>query len=141
MTVTTAHWVKDRLGGYVRLSIAERREAVALATSDGFNQSETAEILGVDKATVSRDVASATGEPLDVVAALAADENLHKAAKRAQFGFQRGRNAPGCRHPTHTRYAARIRRLGRWAEEGVRWTLTAICQGYSASPWQVDGNR
>lgn len=46
----------ERLGGYVRLAIPERREAVAELAADGFTQQETAAILGVSQPTISRDL-------------------------------------------------------------------------------------
>jgi hypothetical protein len=64
--ITTEEWVQDRLGGYVRLSIPERREAVAELTEEGMSTREIGDVLGVDNATVHRDqhaVADATPEP------------------------------------------------------------------------------
>lgn len=49
-------WVEKRLGGYVRLSIDERREAVKELVDEGHSQREAAEILGVGPATVNRDL-------------------------------------------------------------------------------------
>jgi hypothetical protein len=50
----------QRLGGYIRLSIEERREAVAeLTEGEGLSNRETADVLGVDSATVDRDRKSA----------------------------------------------------------------------------------
>ena len=49
-------WTEKRLGGYVRLSIPERREAVAELASEGMTQPEIAEVLGVNQGTVSRDL-------------------------------------------------------------------------------------
>lgn len=60
--ISTAAWVEDRLGGYVRLSITERREAVKELTAppeeggSGMSMREAADILGVGKSTVSDDV-------------------------------------------------------------------------------------
>jgi N6-adenosine-specific RNA methylase IME4 len=73
--MTTEQWVRERLGGYIKLSLAERRAIVADATADGFNQTEIAEFVGVDKSQISRDVANAT---LDAVATLAADEAVQR---------------------------------------------------------------
>lgn len=64
--LTTEEWVERRLGGYVRMSIPDRREAVAELTEEGMSTREIGDVLGVDNATVHRDrhaVASATGEP------------------------------------------------------------------------------
>lgn len=56
--MTTDVWVRERIGGYVRLGLDERREAVkALTDPDGdfqLSQRQAAEVLGVDQATVSR---------------------------------------------------------------------------------------
>ncbi|HEX5995994.1 MAG TPA: MT-A70 family methyltransferase [Jiangellales bacterium] len=64
--LSTRDWVEQRLGGYVRMNIADRKEAVRELASDDLSQREIADILGVDAATVNRDlkpVASATPEP------------------------------------------------------------------------------
>ena len=53
--MTTREWVDDRLGGYVKLSIPERREAVQELTSEGMSQRKTAAVLGVAPKTVRRD--------------------------------------------------------------------------------------
>jgi phage N-6-adenine-methyltransferase len=60
--LSTQEWVEQRLGGYVRLTISDRREAVRELTAppeDGgrrMTQREAAEVLGVGQATVHRDV-------------------------------------------------------------------------------------
>ena len=74
-------WVNDRLGGYVRRSVGERREIVANATAEGHSAHEIAEFIGVSHDTVSRDVANAT--PIDAVAALAADDKIRREISRA----------------------------------------------------------
>jgi hypothetical protein len=54
--VATDEWVTTRLGGYVQLSIEERREAVKELLEDGmFSQREVASIIGVDESTVRAD--------------------------------------------------------------------------------------
>lgn len=61
--LTTREWVDQRLGGYVRLSIEDRREAVKELTEDGLTTREAASVLGVDQSTVVRDAnASSTDE-------------------------------------------------------------------------------
>lgn len=75
----TETWVRERLGGYIRLSIDERREAVKNLTEDGHSTREVAEVLGVSNVTVFNDVKKLT--PLDAVATLAADEKVERAAK------------------------------------------------------------
>ena len=54
--ISTAEWVEGRLGGYVRLAVAERRQAVAELTEEGLSQREAGEILGVSQKTVDRDL-------------------------------------------------------------------------------------
>ena len=55
--LTTRDWGQQELGGYVRLSIEERREAVAELTvgDDPLNNVQAAAVLGVDEITVRRD--------------------------------------------------------------------------------------
>jgi protein gp37 len=54
-------WVDQRLGGYVRLSLSERRVAVAELTAteeaggQGMTEREAAEVLGISPATAHRD--------------------------------------------------------------------------------------
>lgn len=52
--LTTREWVEQRLGGYARLSISERREAVAELSEEGMTQRQVAAVLGVSQPTVSR---------------------------------------------------------------------------------------
>lgn len=54
--LTTPQWVEQRLGGYVRMSIPERREAVAELAAEGLTQREIADVLGVSQKTVDRDM-------------------------------------------------------------------------------------
>jgi hypothetical protein len=58
--MTTDAWVRDRIGGYVRLGLDERREAVKeLTDPEGefqYSQRGAAEILGVDHRTVGNDL-------------------------------------------------------------------------------------
>lgn len=59
-------WTEKRLGGYVRMSIPERREAVAELAAEGLSTREIAEVVGVGKSTVDRDLApvpDGTSEP------------------------------------------------------------------------------
>lgn len=56
LDMTTEQWVKQRLGGYVRLEIEERRDAARELTAEGHSQRETADILGVDPSTVNDDL-------------------------------------------------------------------------------------
>lgn len=62
-------WVTERLGGYVKLSAGERREAVAELTGDGMSLREIGEVLGVSPMTALRDraepVTNVTNEPAE----------------------------------------------------------------------------
>jgi phage N-6-adenine-methyltransferase len=59
--LSTEEWVNQRLGGYVRLSVSERREAVKELTSppdeggQGMTGPQAADVLGVSDETVYRD--------------------------------------------------------------------------------------
>ena len=45
-----------RIGGYVRLSVNERKEAAKELTAEGMSQREVAEVLGIGTMTVNRDL-------------------------------------------------------------------------------------
>lgn len=61
--LTTEGWVAE-LGGYVKLPAIERREVSReLVKSEGLTQREAGEVLGVDHATVHRDLAGADAPP------------------------------------------------------------------------------
>ena len=53
--LTTREWVEGRLGGYVKLSIPERREAVNILAEEGMSARQIGDVLGVGKSTVDRD--------------------------------------------------------------------------------------
>lgn len=53
--MSTREWVEERLGGYVRLSIPERREAVAELVEEGMTKQAISDALGVARSTVSSD--------------------------------------------------------------------------------------
>jgi len=61
--MTTQDWVRDRLGGYVRMGVDERREAVAEMAEDGLSQREIAGVVGVARSTVDRDIDGPNGPP------------------------------------------------------------------------------
>jgi hypothetical protein len=58
--LTLEDWVATRLGGYVKLSIPDRREAVRNLTDEGHSAREIAEIVGVSPDTAARDVRNLT---------------------------------------------------------------------------------
>ncbi len=61
LELTTREWVEQRLGGYMRLAIPERKEAAAELMQEGLSTREIGDVLGVDHATAARDiVANAT---------------------------------------------------------------------------------
>lgn len=60
----------ERLGGYVRMAIPERREAAAELVAEGFTQRETAAILGISQPTVNRDLAPDSDESEPIAEAL-----------------------------------------------------------------------
>ena len=60
--ISTRDWVEDRLGGYIRLSIPERREAVKELTDEGMSTRGIGDVLGVGKDTVQRDQTAVSGE-------------------------------------------------------------------------------
>lgn len=68
-------WVQTRLGGYVRLSIPERREAVKELTSNGMSQREVAEVLGVDHKTIHHDLKLGENSPKKVILKPESGEN------------------------------------------------------------------
>lgn len=83
MAELTEEWVEERLGGYVRMSIPERREAVAELTSEGLSNRGAADVLGVAPATVDRDVAASNEAPkAPVEEAPASNEAANPTAKQ-----------------------------------------------------------
>jgi IS30 family transposase len=91
--------VNDRLGGYVKLSITDRREAARELAEEGHSTREIGEVLGVGNATVWRDIVPNETQPaqrkqdfedsavsdettLDAIAALSATEDVRAAAAK-----------------------------------------------------------
>jgi len=55
--LTVKEWVTDRLGGYIRISLAERQEAAKeLTEGEGLSLREAGEILGESHQTVANDL-------------------------------------------------------------------------------------
>lgn len=54
--LTTEEWVTERLGGYVRMQIPDRKKAVAELSKEGLSNRKIAEVLGVSDETINRDV-------------------------------------------------------------------------------------
>jgi hypothetical protein len=63
-----ADWVQDRLGGYVRMGVDERREAVAELAEDGLSLREIAGVVGTSYETVNRDLSVTNVTPDDGIA-------------------------------------------------------------------------
>lgn len=63
--LTTREWVTDRLGGYLKLSVPERREAVTELNDEGMSQRQIGAVLGVDHKTVSNDLRAGEFSPLE----------------------------------------------------------------------------
>jgi transcriptional regulator with XRE-family HTH domain len=63
--LTTEEWVTGRLGGYVRMAIPERRDAVKELAKEGLSQREIASVLGVTQPTVSSDLRDKFLSPMD----------------------------------------------------------------------------
>lgn len=101
--LSTESWVNERLGGYVRLSISERREAVKELAAEGNSNRAIADILGVDEGTIRGDAENSAlldknfntnnsgdgdsaenSAPLDAFAVLAADEKIRASIKKKQ---------------------------------------------------------
>jgi DNA-binding NarL/FixJ family response regulator len=64
-------WVQQELGGFVQRSTEQRREAVAALKAEGKKNSEIAEVLGIGRRTVARDL-----EVLAVIATNATQDAL-----------------------------------------------------------------
>jgi phage N-6-adenine-methyltransferase len=58
-------WVEERLGGYIKMTVNERREAVAELAAEGHSKREVAAIVGTDETTVRRDKDAANAAPQD----------------------------------------------------------------------------
>ena len=61
--LTTEQWVNDRLGGYVRMQVPDRRKAVAELSKEGLSTRKIGEVLGVSKDTVHDDQRATVGNP------------------------------------------------------------------------------
>jgi phage N-6-adenine-methyltransferase len=59
--LSTDVWVRERLGGYMRLSVSERREAARELADDGMSQREIGRVLGVGQRTIGRDLDEPNG--------------------------------------------------------------------------------
>src|SRR5215831_7595697 len=90
--LSTRDWVEQRLGGYIKLSIAERHGAVSELITDGRTQQQIADVLGVSQPTVSNDVSKLIKppvEPVDAVAGLTATNDVREAHERREASCER----------------------------------------------------
>lgn len=60
--ISVPEW-QERIGGYVRLSIPERREAVAELAAEGLTTREIGDVLGVHHSTAERDIRAGANAP------------------------------------------------------------------------------
>jgi len=96
-------WVKQRLGGYVRLGVEERQAAARELDDQGLSKRQIGAVLGVDHETVRRDLVNGANaptliddlghdsverganapaaEPLDVMAGLAIDQEARDGSR------------------------------------------------------------
>lgn len=58
-------WVRERLGGYIKMAISERKEAIAELSADGYSNREIAAVVGIDEITVRRDKGATNVAPLE----------------------------------------------------------------------------
>ena len=66
--LSTREWVEQRLGGYVQMSLPDRREAVTELAGEGMSLRQIGDVVGVSKSQVARDlepVPNGTPEPED----------------------------------------------------------------------------
>jgi len=61
--MTTDQWVAKRLGGYIKLEILDRKQAVQELAVEGMSQRNIAAILGVSQKTVDRDLGESSDSP------------------------------------------------------------------------------
>jgi 16S rRNA G966 N2-methylase RsmD len=96
--LSTEQWVNDRLGGYVKMSLPEKREAVRELSGNGHSVREIEAITGISKSTVS-EIGQQEAKPIDAVAALAATEQIKKTAarneRREQLKEEKSKPRPG----------------------------------------------
>lgn len=90
-------WTEERLGGYVRMSIPERKEAVLELAAEELPNTQIAAILGVDEKTVRNDLKppSEKSEPVTIEPPLDAESEpvpSEKSEPMAHVGRNTGDN-------------------------------------------------
>lgn len=102
--MTTRDWVRERIGGYVRLGLAERPEVARELTMPieeggefGFTHREAADVLGVDHSTVTRDLHAGADAPAEASSpgGEGDDPGAHAPAEEAAERY--GVDEHGCR--------------------------------------------
>jgi 16S rRNA G966 N2-methylase RsmD len=88
--VSLEDWVEKRLGGYVRMSMADRREAVKELAGEGMSNVAIGEVLGVDEGTVrnarrsENSEVDGDGASNDAVDRTSTSENSEKERRRRE---------------------------------------------------------
>jgi hypothetical protein len=99
--MTTEDWVHERLGGYVKMSIGERREAVAQLAAEGYSNREIAGVMGVDPETINRDQRAANAAPVEKNNSKDRCDDDAPAANAAPIINQEGELIDGFRKPVN----------------------------------------
>jgi hypothetical protein len=82
--LTLEDWVTTRLGGYVKLSIPDRREAAKELAAEGLSTREIGDVLGVDQSTVVRDANASSARKDDPVSSAKEDRRDANASPGAE---------------------------------------------------------
>lgn len=151
--LSTEDWVRQRLGGYVKYSVEERKTIVGELAADGLSQREIAAVVGVSPMTVHRDLEPVTDvteietedtfgqdrgtpvyrapvtdvtDPLDLIASVAATNEVRKEAEKQEKTAQRKADK-----------AARIEEIGK-SESVPIDSIGPFPVLYADPPWRYD---
>lgn len=61
--MTLPEWGNEYLGGYVKMSIESRKEAVKELAEEGLSQRQIAGVIGVGQSTIKRDMRESNDSP------------------------------------------------------------------------------
>lgn len=114
--LSTEQWVKERLGGYVRMAIPDRREAVAELTDEGLSNVAIGEVLGIDEGTVRSDRRSENS-------AASASEASNGGSSAASSSEN---SAPSGDVETEAEKAERIARVNRFATIEIAYQVNNV---------------